>query len=116
MGRSVRARDPDVQLNILVPLLVDAVIVFTIVEGAALFFFHKLTGGGIAPQNYLLNLVSGACLMAALRAALLENAATWVMLWLLVAGIAHTADLLKHWRRRAAASDTSTSASGRRPP
>lgn len=103
------------ELNVAVPLLVDAVIVLTVAEGIGLIIFHKLTGAGVAPKDYLLNLLAGLCLMAAVRSALLENGFAWVVVWLLLAGLAHTADLVKRWRRRVV-TDTATSASARQPP
>ena len=72
--------------------LVDGVITLTVVELLALWIFHKRTGRGLAPSDYLLNGLAGLSLMVALRGALTP---LWglVALGLLLAGAAHYADL-----------------------
>jgi hypothetical protein len=50
--------------------LVDTVIALTVAEGLALWIFWRRTGRGVAPRDYACNLVSGLCLMLALRCAL----------------------------------------------
>ncbi|MFM9927336.1 hypothetical protein VLK31_30455 [Variovorax sp. H27-G14] len=91
----------DANLNL--PWLVDGVIAFTVVEGIALVVHHRLTGNGPRPGAYLLNMVSGLCLMAALRCAVHDTGALWVAAWLLAAGIAHGADISKRFASAAAA-------------
>ena len=81
--------------------LIDAVIAFTLVECLLLAAYHRVTGKGVAPQDFFVNLVSGLCLMLALRCLARDAAATWVALWLLAAGAAHGADLVLRWRRSA---------------
>ena len=81
--------------------LIDAVIVFTLVECLLLVAYHRVTGKGVAPRDFFVNLVSGLCLMLALRCLVRDAAATWVALWLLAAGIAHGGDMLMRWRRSA---------------
>jgi hypothetical protein len=80
--------------------LVDAVITLTVLELLALWGFHKRTGRGLAPADYLLNGFAGLGLMVALRGALTPQ---WglVALGLLAAGVAHYADLLFRARRKA---------------
>ncbi len=79
--------------------LVDAVMALTAVELLALWAFHKRTGRGLAPGDYLLNGFAGLGLMVALRGALMPQ---WglVALGLLAAGAAHYADLLLRLRSK----------------
>ena len=79
--------------------VIDLVIAITLVEGAALALYHRAAGKGVAPRDFLVNLVSGLCLMLALRALAHDAAAAWVALCLLAAGLAHGTDLLMRWRR-----------------
>ena len=79
-------------------LLVDAVIVLTVIELVVLHYWHRRTGRGVNPADIVRNLVSGLMLMLALRFALAGG--TWlVMLFLVLAGIAHALDILNRWRR-----------------
>jgi uncharacterized membrane protein SirB2 len=82
-------------------VLIDLVIALTVLEGLAIAAWHARTGRGLAPADYALNLVSGLCLMVALRCALLQASWLWIALSLLAAGVAHAADIWKRWRRRA---------------
>ena len=68
--------------------LVDGVIMLTVAELLALWVFHKRTGRGLAPADYLLNGLAGLSLMVALRGALTP---VWglVALGLVLAGAAH---------------------------
>lgn len=65
-----------------------------------LVYLWRARGVGVAPRELIGNLVSGACLMLAVRAALLD--APWQQLaaWLLLSLLAHLADLALRWRRR----------------
>ena len=81
--------------------LVDAVIAFTLLECAALVAYHRVTGRGVAPREFVLNGVSGLCLMLALRSLARDAGAVWVALFLLLAGAAHITDIVLRWRRRA---------------
>lgn len=80
--------------------LLDAVIALTVLEGLALWLYHRLTGRGVAPRDYALNLVSGLLLMLTLRSAL--HAAPWPMTmgFFAAAGAAHGIDLWRRWVRR----------------
>ena len=79
--------------------LVDGVIALTVVELLALWLFHKRTGRGLAPADYLLNGLAGLSLMTALRGALTS---LWglVALGLVLAGAAHYADLVQRARSK----------------
>lgn len=77
--------------------LVDLVIAFTVIEGATLTVYHRVTGRGVAPGEFAANLVSGLCLMAALRNALIDGLPGYTLLGLLAAGLAHASDLWRRW-------------------
>ena len=79
--------------------IIDLVIGFTLIECAALALYHRVTGKGVAPRDLVLNMVSGLCLMLALRGLAHDAGAAWVALFLLAAGLAHGADILMRWRR-----------------
>ncbi|MGE0100261.1 MAG: hypothetical protein AB7S86_18120 [Hydrogenophaga sp.] len=82
-------------------LLLDAVIVFTLLEALALWSFHAMTGRGLAPHDYALNMVSGVCLMLAVRAALDTMPWPWIATCLAASGLAHGLDLWRRWQRAA---------------
>eukprot|EP01041_Mallomonas_annulata_P039194 gene39194-62828_t len=81
-------------------LLVDLVIALTVLEGLALALYHRATGRGIAPQDYALNLVSGLCLMLAVRAAVSDVPWPWIAVCLSASGLAHGWDMVRRWRHR----------------
>lgn len=83
--------------------LVDAIIVITLGEGLLLAWWFHRTGRGVAPSQFLANLVSGLCLMLALRSVLAHGAGAMMLLWLMSAGLAHAVDLWRRWRRENAA-------------
>ena len=72
---------------------VDAVLVVTLLEAAALLAYHRRTGKGLAPRDFVANLLAGLCLMLALRAALAAAPVAWAAAALVAAGAAHAADL-----------------------
>ncbi len=80
--------------------IIDAVLALTVAEAAALIAYHRATGGGVAARDFLLNLVSGLCLMLALRAALGGWGWTSIAGCLLASLAAHLADLRARWKRR----------------
>lgn len=73
--------------------MIDAILALTAAEALALWLYHRLTGRGLRPGDYLLNLVSGMCLMAAIKVVLLGAAWHWTALCLMAAGCAHGTDL-----------------------
>ena len=81
------------------PLWVDLVIAFTLLEGVALALYFRATGRGVSPAQFGVNLVSGLCLMFALRSALAGAGLAWIGLGLLAAGAAHGLDLWRRWQR-----------------
>jgi len=80
--------------------LVNAVIAFTVLEGAALMLWRATTGRGPRWPDIVANLAAGLCLLLALRS-VLDNAG-WAAcaLWLAAAGAAHATDLWRRWPRR----------------
>ena len=85
--------------NIGIAGLIDAVIVFALLECAALALLHRVSGTGVAPRDFALNLLSGLCLMFALRCLARDAGSAWIVLFLLAAGIAHAADIGMRWQR-----------------
>ena len=81
------------------PHLIDLVIGVTLLEGLALMAYHRASGKGVAPRDFIVNWLSGLCLMFALRAAVAAAWWGWAALWLLAAGLAHAVDLWARWRR-----------------
>lgn len=78
--------------------LVDAVIALTLIEAVALLLYRRITGKGVAAREFAVNLLSGLCLMLALRAALGGASPLGVLPWLAAAGLAHAADLWQRWQ------------------
>jgi hypothetical protein len=81
------------------PLWVDLVIAFTLIEGVVIGLYFRATGRGVAPAQFGVNLLSGLCLMFALRSALAGSGTVWVAAGLLGAGLAHGLDLRRRWQR-----------------
>ncbi len=78
--------------------IVDAIIVFMIVEAAGLGLYRHWTGRGVAPAGLVLTLLSGMSLLLALREALLHAWWGWIGFWLFVSLLAHLLDLRQRWR------------------
>lgn len=78
--------------------IVDVILALTAAEAAALVAYRRATGRGVAARDFLLNLVSGACLMLALRLALGGAAWPWIGACLFASLLAHLADLRGRWR------------------
>jgi hypothetical protein len=77
--------------------IVDAIIALVAVEGIVLVVWRTLTGGGLTVAETLANLSSGAALLLALRMAITDGLSASVLALLLVALIAHVADLASRW-------------------
>lgn len=80
--------------------IVDAILLLVVVELAVLTAIRRLTGRGVSTTALLPNLLAGAALLLALRAALTGAAWPWTAAWLAVAGLAHAADLAVRWDAR----------------
>lgn len=78
---------------------VDLLIAFTLAEALLLAWWHRRSGRGVPPREFAANLVSGLCLMAALRFVLAGAGWVAVLPWLLASGVAHGFDLWRRWQR-----------------
>ena len=76
--------------------IADLLLGIMLIEGVVLVLVRRRTGRGPAPLDLACNLAAGACLVLALRAALVGAQWSVVASLLAVAGIAHGLDL---WRR-----------------
>jgi len=79
--------------------LIEIVIAFTLLEGVALTLYHRITGKGVAAREFAANLLSGLCLMLALRSVLAGSGWGWTALLLMAAGAVHAMDLWRRWKR-----------------
>ena len=79
-------------------VLIDLVIAITIVEGLLLAGFHHVTGKGIAPGDFAVNLISGLLLMLAVRGVLVGAWWGWTAVCLTASGLVHATDLWRRWR------------------
>ena len=79
--------------------VVDVAIAITLLEGLALAVYHRATGRGVAPRNFAINMVSGLCLMMALRTALTGSSWMMVALFLSASGAVHAVDIWRRWQR-----------------
>ena len=80
--------------------LIDTIIAITLLEVAALLLYHHQTKRGLMPREYLLNVLSGLCLMLALRCALAGSAWYFISAFLMAAGLAHVADIAMRLQQR----------------
>lgn len=83
-------------------VLVDLAIAITLAEWLGLALYHRITGRGLAPEAYALNLLSGLCLMLALRSALQGHEWFWGAGCLAASGLAHFTYLRQRWQRQRA--------------
>jgi len=79
--------------------VVDLVLVLVVAEAALLVWHRRRSGRGVPVAQALAFLAAGACLMLALRAALVDASWEWVAAPMAAAGAAHLLDLRLRWRR-----------------
>lgn len=79
--------------------IVDLILGFMAVEGLALAILRRRIGRGLALADVAANLLSGFCLLLALRAALVGAWWGWTALALAAALTAHLADLKRRLTR-----------------
>ena len=79
--------------------VIDFIVAGMVLEGIGLAVWHHRTGRGIAPSVYLANLLSGMCLLLAMRVALGGAWWGWAGAFLLGALVAHLTDLARSWTR-----------------
>jgi len=70
----------------------------TVAEAIYLMANYHFRRRGLAPDEYLLNLLSGLCLMLALRATLSQGGQFTPIFLLSLAGVCHVADLVRRTR------------------
>lgn len=75
--------------------VVDLILLFMLIEAAALLVYRRLTGRGLKPLDLAFMLLPGLFLLLALRAGLTGDAWPTVLAWLGAALLAHLADLLR---------------------
>ena len=80
--------------------LIDTIIAITLIEVTFLLLYHHQTKRGLMPRDYLLNVLSGLCLMLALRCALSASSWYFIGAFLALAGTAHVADIAMRLRQR----------------
>jgi hypothetical protein len=78
--------------------IVDLALGLVVLEAVVLLVYARNTGRGVAPVGALTNLAAGACLLLALRGALVGAPWEWMAAWLTAALFAHLADLGQRWR------------------
>ncbi len=78
--------------------IVDLIIVFTAIEVTAVVAYRRRTGRGLPSGDLISTLLSGICLMIALRCALTGLWWGWIGLCLGLALVAHLNDLARRWR------------------
>ena len=81
--------------------VLDLILVAMALEGAALVALWRASRVGVPPGALLPNLLSGMCLLLAMRAGLGGAWWGWVSLPLLAAGALHAGDLRARWRKAA---------------
>ena len=80
--------------------IVDLILVLVAVELVVFGYIKARRGSGITWRALLPNLLAGAALLLALRAAITGAAWPWIAAWLAAAGLAHVADLRVRWGGR----------------
>jgi hypothetical protein len=78
--------------------VVDLILTAVVLEALALLFYRSKSGRGVPPIALLTNLLAGACLLLALRSALVGQEWHRTAIWLAFALLAHIADLSQRWR------------------
>lgn len=78
--------------------LIEIVVALMLLEFGVLVVLRR-RGGGVPLAGLLAVLVAGACLMLAVRAALLDQSPAVITAWLVGGLVAHVADLAARWQR-----------------
>lgn len=78
--------------------IVDLILGLLLVEAVLLAAWRRQTGRGVPLPGLLAFLLSGGCLMLALRVALTGGWWGWIGLFLAAAGTTHILDLRTRWR------------------
>jgi hypothetical protein len=80
------------------PRFIDLILALVALEAVGVIAFRLYTGSGPRPAGFLCNLVSGGSLMLALRNALAGAPPELIAGSLVLALLAHLADLALRWR------------------
>lgn len=78
--------------------VIDVALAITALEAMAVVAWHRRTGRGVAPADFLGNLASGVFLMLALRCGVTGAFWGWIAIFLVAALVAHLSDLRRRWR------------------
>ena len=78
--------------------IVDLILALMAFELLALLAYRRVTGRGVAPVTLLVNILSGAFILLALRGVLVGAWWGWIGLCLIGALVAHSADLWRRWQ------------------
>lgn len=80
--------------------MVEAILILTVLETAGLWAYHRFTGRGLKPQDYMLNMVYGLGQLTGIKTVVMG--ANWPLtaLFLMAAGCPHGADLWLRLRAR----------------
>ena len=82
--------------------VIDLILAGVVVEAGVLLALRYRTGRGVAGPVLVVNLAAGACLLIALRLVLAgDDHRAWAAASLLLALLAHVADLALRWERGA---------------
>ena len=77
--------------------VIDIIVAFMLIECLVLIVWRRQTGSGPSVSALVTNLAAGAAIMLSLRAALVGQPWQIVSLWLILALLAHAADLKIRW-------------------
>ena len=80
--------------------LFEWIVLLVIFEGLLLHWLWRRHALGLPWHHFIGSFVSGACLMLAVRAAVVDSYITEIALWLALSLIAHLTDLGLRFRRR----------------
>ncbi len=80
--------------------IIDAILVLTLLECLFIAGYHARTGRGPEPAPFVVNVLSGVCLMIALRCALIGAWWGWISVCLLGSLAMHLLDLMRRWAGR----------------
>lgn len=78
--------------------IADLILLLVVFEAVVFLALRRLTGRGVPARELLPNLAAGATLILALRSALRGEPWSMTASWLLLALVAHGADLMARWR------------------
>ena len=80
--------------------LFEWIVLLVILEGLLLHWLWRRRALGLPWHHFLGSFVSGACLMLAVRAAVVDSPIAEIALWLALSLVAHLTDLGLRFRRR----------------